>query len=196
MNERLLVERAREGDSTAFEKLVLLYERKVYATAFRYTGNEHDAMDVSQEVFIRVFRFLNTFNLESSFSTWIYRITVNACKDFIRKRTARGELPLEIADEESGDYTVEISDSTYDPVEIYEQAELRQEIQQAIDSLPPSYKEIVVLRDLGGLSYDEISQELSIEIGTVKSRLSRAREKLRNFLLQNGNKPFSFRSKE
>ena len=196
MNERLLVERAREGDSAAFEKLVLLYERKVYATAFRYTGNEHDAMDVSQEVFIRVFRFLNTFNLESSFSTWIYRITVNACKDFIRKRTARGELPLEIADEESGDYTVEISDSTYDPVEIYEQAELRQEIQQAIDSLPPSYKEIVVLRDLGGLSYDEISQELSIEIGTVKSRLSRAREKLRNFLLQNGNKPFSFRSKE
>jgi len=196
MNERLLVERAREGDSAAFEKLVLLYERKVYATAFRYTGNEHDAMDVSQEVFIRVFRFLNTFNLESSFSTWIYRITVNACKDFIRKRTARGELPLEIADEESGDYTVEISDSTYDPVEIYEQAELRQEIQQAIDSLPPSYKEIVVLRDLGGLSYGEISQELSIEIGTVKSRLSRAREKLRNFLLQNGNKPFSFRSKE
>ena len=196
MNERLLVERAREGDSAAFEKLVLLYERKVYATAFRYTGNEHDAMDVSQEVFIRVFRFLNTFNLESSFSTWIYRITVNACKDFIRKRTARGELPLEIADEESGDYTVEISDSTYDPVELYEQAELRQEIQQAIDSLPPSYKEIVVLRDLGGLSYGEISQELSIEIGTVKSRLSRAREKLRNFLLQNGNKPFSFRSKE
>lgn len=196
MNERALVERAREGDSAAFEKLVTLYERKVYATAFRYTGNEHDAMDVSQEVFIRVFRFLNTFNLESSFSTWIYRITVNACKDHIRKRNARAELPLELTDEESGDYTVEIADSTYDPVEIYERAELRHEIQQAIDDLPPSYKEIVILRDLGGLSYDEIADNLKIEVGTVKSRLSRAREKLRNFLLQNGNKPISFRSKE
>ncbi len=196
MNERALVERAREGDSAAFEKLVTLYERKVYATAFRYTGNEHDAMDVSQEVFIRVFRFLNTFNLESSFSTWIYRITVNACKDFIRKRTARAELPLELSDEEAGDYSVEIADSTYDPVEIYEKAELRREIQEAIDALPPSYKEIIILRDLGGLSYEEIAGELAIEIGTVKSRLSRAREKLRNFLLQNGNKPHSFRSKE
>ncbi|MBQ2650880.1 MAG: sigma-70 family RNA polymerase sigma factor [Clostridia bacterium] len=196
MNERALVERAREGDAAAFEKLVTLYERKVYATAFRYTGNEHDAMDVSQEVFIRVFRFLNTFSLESSFSTWIYRITVNACKDHIRKRNARAELPLELTDEESGDYTVEIADSTYDPVEIYERTELRHEIQQAIDDLPPSYKEIVILRDLGGLSYDEIADTLKIEVGTVKSRLSRAREKLRNFLLQNGNKPISFRSKE
>lgn len=195
MNERALVERAQKGDSAAFEKLVTLYERKVYATAYRYTGNEHDAMDVSQDVFIRVFRFLNTFNLESSFSTWVYRITVNVCKDYIRKRTARGELPLELTDED-GEYTVEISDTTYDPVEIYEQSELRQEIQEAIDDLPPSYKEIIVLRDLGGLSYEEIAQELRIEIGTVKSRLSRAREKLRKFLLQSGNKPFSFRSKE
>lgn len=195
MNERALVERARKGDSAAFEKLVTLYERKVYATAYRYTGNEHDAMDVSQDVFIRIFRFLNTFNLESSFSTWVYRITVNVCKDYIRKRTARGELPLELTDED-GEYTVEISDTTYDPVEIYEQSELRQEIRAAIDDLPPSYKEIIVLRDLGGLSYEEIAQELRIEIGTVKSRLSRAREKLRKFLLQSGNKPFSFRSKE
>ncbi|MBQ1250560.1 MAG: sigma-70 family RNA polymerase sigma factor [Clostridia bacterium] len=196
MNERALVELARAGDEAAFEKLVTLYERKVYATAFRYTANEHDAMDISQEVFIRVFRFIHTFNLESSFSTWIYRITVNVCKDHIRKRASRAELPLELTDEESGEYTVEISDSTYDPVELYEQAELRQEIRRAIDDLPDNYKEIVLLRDIGGLSYDEISQTLDIEVGTVKSRLSRAREKLRNFLLQNGNKPFSFRSKE
>ena len=196
MNERALVELARAGDEAAFEKLVTLYERKVYATAFRYTANEHDAMDISQEVFIRVFRFIHTFNLESSFSTWIYRITVNVCKDHLRKRASRAELPLELTDEESGEYTVEISDSTYDPVELYEQAELRQEIRRAIDDLPDNYKEIVLLRDIGGLSYDEISQTLDIEVGTVKSRLSRAREKLRNFLLQNGNKPFSFRSKE
>ena len=196
MNEGARVELASAGDEAAFEKLVTLYERKVYATAFRYTANEHDAMDISQEVFIRVFRFIPTFNLESSFSTWIYRITVNVCKDHIRKRASRAELPLELTDEESGEYTVEISDSTYDPVELYEQAELRQEIRRAIDDLPDNYKEIVLLRDIGGLSYDEISQTLDIEVGTVKSRLSRAREKLRNFLLQNGNKPFSFRSKE
>ena len=187
MNERALVELARAGDEAAFEKLVTLYERKVYATAFRYTANEHDAMDISQEVFIRVFRFIHTFNLESSFSTWIYRITVNVCKDHIRKRASRAELPLELTDEESGEYTVEISDSTYDPVELYEQAELRQEIRRAIDDLPDNYKEIVLLRDIGGLSYDEIAQTLDIEVGTVKSRLSRARENLRKKLLQSGN---------
>ena len=196
MNERALVELARKGDEAAFEKLVTLYERKVYATAFRYTGNEHDAMDISQEVFIRVFRFLHTFNLESSFSTWIYRITVNAAKDHLRKQSARGELPLELTDDESEEYTVEISDSTYDPVELYERSELRREIRNAIDALPTDYREVVLLRDIGGLTYDEISQTLDIEVGTVKSRLSRARDRLRKFLLQNGNKPFSFRSKE
>lgn len=195
MNERELVERARAGGHDAFEELVRRYERKVYITAHRLMGNEADAMDASQEVFIRVFRFLDTFNAESSFSTWIYRITINVCKDMLRRRAVRAELPLEMEDEENGTFVNEISDSTYDPVAIYERAELRQSIREGINALPESYKEIVVLRDIGGLSYEEIAETLKMEIGTVKSRLSRGRERLRNYLLQNGNKQISFRSK-
>ena len=186
MNDRELVERARAGDHDAFEQLVQQYERKVYITAHRLMGIDADAMDASQEVFIRVYRFLDTFNAESSFSTWLYRITINVCKDM---------LPLELEDEENGTFVNEISDSTYDPVEIYERAELRQVIRTGIDALPETYKQIILLRDIAGLSYEEIADTLQIEIGTVKSRLSRARERLRNYLLQSGNKPISFRSK-
>ena len=195
MNDRELVERARAGDHDAFEQLVQQYERKVYITAHRLMGIDADAMDASQEVFIRVYRFLDTFNAESSFSTWLYRITINVCKDMLRRRAVRAELPLELEDEENGTFVNEISDSTYDPVEIYERAELRQVIRTGIDALPETYKQIILLRDIAGLSYEEIADTLQIEIGTVKSRLSRARERLRNYLLQNGNKPISFRSK-
>ncbi|MGM9638139.1 MAG: RNA polymerase sigma factor [Butyricicoccaceae bacterium] len=195
MNDRELVERARAGDHDAFEQLVQQYERKVYITAHRLMGIDADAMDASQEVFIRVYRFLDTFNAESSFSTWLYRITINVCKDMLRRRAVRAELPLELEDEENGTFVNEISDSTYDPVEIYERAELRQVIRTGIDALPETYKQIILLRDIAGLSYEEIADTLQIEIGTVKSRLSRARERLRNYLLQSGNKPVSFRSK-
>ena len=195
MNDRELVERARAGDHDAFEQLVQQYERKVYITAHRLMGIDADAMDASQEVFIRVSRFLDTFNAESSFSTWLSRITINVCKDMLRRRAVRAELPLELEDEENGTFVNEISDSTYDPVEIYERAELRQVIRTGIDALPETYKQIILLRDIAGLSYEEIADTLQIEIGTVKSRLSRARERLRNYLLQSGNKPISFRSK-
>ncbi|MDD6316921.1 MAG: sigma-70 family RNA polymerase sigma factor [Clostridia bacterium] len=195
MNDRELVERARAGDHDAFEQLVQQYERKVYITAHRLMGIDADAMDASQEVFIRVYRFLDTFNAESSFSTWLYRITINVCKDMLRRRAVRAELPLELEDEENGTFVNEISDSTYDPVEIYERAELRQVLRTGIDALPETYKQIILLRDIAGLSYEEIADTLQIEIGTVKSRLSRARERLRNYLLQSGNKPISFRSK-
>lgn len=194
MNEKELVEKAKKGDQFAFEQLVIAYERKVYATAYRFMGNESDAMDMSQEVFIRVFRFLDKFNEESSFSTWLYRISVNVCKDGLKKRSGRNELPLEIPDDEDGTYVNEVKDCRYDPVEVFEQIELKREIRDGIESLPCNYKEIIIMRDICGLTYEEISESLSLEIGTVKSRISRAREKLRKYLLQNGNKPVSFRS--
>lgn len=196
MNEQELIEKARSGDSASFERLVTLYERKVYATAFRYMGNEADALDMAQEVFIRVFRFLDKFNEKSSFSTWLYRITVNVCKDGLKKRGGRNELPLEIPDDDDGYYINEVSDSRYDPVEVYEKVELQRIIRDGIDALPTNYKEIIIMRDICGLTYEEISETLSIEIGTVKSRISRARERLRNYLLQTGNKPTTFWSND
>lgn len=197
MNERELIAKAKDGDDTAFEQLVRSYEKKVYATAYRYMGSEQDALDVSQDVFIRVFRFIKSFNEESSFSTWIYRITVNVCKDYIKKRQQRSELPLEVVmgEDEDDIFVNEISDSTYDPAEVFERAELSREIRKGIEELPDNYREIIIMRDLSDLSYEEIADALSIEIGTVKSRLARAREKLRKKLLQNGNKLPISRSK-
>ena len=194
MNEKELVQRAKDGEQDAFEQLVTMYEKKVYATAYRYLGNESDALDMSQEVFIRVFRFLDKFNEDSSFSTWLYRITINVCKDGIKKRGSRNELPLEMPDEEKGTYVNEIRDDRYDPVDIYERAELNRTIRDGIESLPPNYRDIIIMRDICGLSYEEISDTLKLEIGTVKSRISRARERMRKYLLQYGNKPASFRS--
>ena len=144
-------------------------------------------MDASQEVFLRVFRFLPGFQEESGFSTWIYRIGVNVCKDMLAKRARRGELPLEVPDDEDDHRTVEIADGRYDPETIAQQADLRKTLVDAIAQLPQQQREMIVLRDIQGLSYEEIAQVLSLEVGTVKSRLSRARENLRKKLLQSGN---------
>ena len=144
-------------------------------------------MDASQEVFLRVFRFLPGFQEESGFSTWIYRIGVNVCKDMLVKRNKRNELSLELPDDEDDYRTVEVSDERYDPQAIVEQSDLRESLASAIAELPQQQREMIVLRDIQGLSYEEIGQVLCLESGTVKSRLSRARENLRKKLLQSGN---------
>lgn len=186
-SEKALVQKAKAGDRDAFAALVSAYEGKIYNFALRYLGNREDAMDASQEVFLRVFRFLPGFQEESGFSTWIYRIGVNVCKDMLAKRTKRGELPLELPDEDEDYRTAEVADSRYDPEAIVEQADLRKSLADAIGQLPQQQREMIVLRDIEGLSYEEIGQVLSLESGTVKSRLSRARENLRKKLLQSGN---------
>ena len=144
-------------------------------------------MDASQEVFLRVFRFLPGFQEESGFSTWIYRIGVNVCKDMLVKRNKRNELSLELPDDEDDNRTVEVADERYDPQAIVEQSDLRESLASAIAELPQQQREMIVLRDIQGLSYEEIGQVLCLESGTVKSRLSRARENLRKKLLQSGN---------
>ncbi|MBQ3492032.1 MAG: sigma-70 family RNA polymerase sigma factor [Oscillospiraceae bacterium] len=186
-SEKALVQKAKAGDRDAFAALVSAYEGKIYNLALRYLGNREDAMDASQEVFLRVFRFLPGFQEESGFSTWIYRIGVNVCKDMLAKRTRRNELPLEIPDDEEDYRTAEVADSRYDPEAIAQQADLRKALADAIGDLPQQQREMIVLRDIQGLSYEEIAKVLALESGTVKSRLSRARENLRKKLLQSGN---------
>jgi RNA polymerase sigma-70 factor (ECF subfamily) len=186
-NEKALVQQAKAGDRNAFAALVSAYEGKIYNLALRYLGNREDAMDASQEVFLRVFRFLPGFQEESGFSTWIYRIGVNVRKDMLVKRNKRNELSLELPDDEDDYRTVEVSDERYDPQAIVEQSDLRESLASAIAELPQQQREMIVLRDIQGLSYEEIGQVLCLESGTVKSRLSRARENLRKKLLQSGN---------
>ena len=185
--ERELVQQAKAGDRAAFAGLVSAYEGKIYNLALRYLGSREDAMDASQEVFLRVFRFLPGFQEESGFSTWIYRIGVNVCKDMLHRRLKRAEQPLEVPDEEDEGRPVDVPDLRYDPERIMEGAELRQALSDAILALPEQQREIIILRDIRGLSYEEIALALVLEAGTVKSRLFRARENLRKKLLQNGN---------
>ncbi len=186
-DERALIQRAKQGDQAAFAQLVTAYEGKIYNLALRYLGNQEDAMDASQEVFLRMFRFLDGFQEDSTFSTWLYRIGVNVCKDLLNRRTKRAEQPLEYPDEEEGSRQADIPDDRYDPEQIMAGSELRKTLADAIGQLPGPQREMIILRDIQGLSYEEIAQALCLEAGTVKSRLFRARENLRKKLLQNGN---------
>ncbi len=186
MNEQKIVALAKNGDHSAFEQIVTAYERKVYNMALRYTGNPEDALDISQEVFLRVYRFLHKYKGESSLSTWIYRITMNVCHDTAGNKTNIYELSL---DSKSGDdeQTTEIADTRYDPEKELEKKHTRQLVQQAISMLDGDHRDVIIMRDINGLSYDDISRVLNISPGTVKSRISRAREKLKNYLLKSGN---------
>ncbi|HEY8350494.1 MAG TPA: sigma-70 family RNA polymerase sigma factor [Clostridia bacterium] len=182
-NERLLISKAKAGDVEAFEQLIEAYQKKVYNLALRMTGNQDDAADLAQEAFIRVFRSISGFKEQSSFSTWVYRITTNVCLDEIRKRKNRKVISI---DEEihmdDGDIKRQVISEEPLPDELAEREELRSIVNAAINSLPEDQRIVLTLRDLNGLSYDEIAKILDCPGGTVKSRINRARQALRNVL--------------
>lgn len=195
-SEQEQIRLAREGDPAAFEALVTAYEVKMYHLALRYLGSREDAQDAVQEIFLRVYRFLDSFQQQSSFSTWIYRIGVNVCRDLYLQKSRRGEQPMETGEGDGQSPAEEIADSRYAPEVRPEQRELRELVWKALLSLPAQQKEILLLRDLQGLSYEEIAAALSMELGTVKSRIARARKNLQKKLLQNGNIRDYFPSKD
>lgn len=194
-NEQDLVRKAQAGNERAFEELVSLYETKIYHMALRYTGDPQEALDISQEVFLRMFRAIGKFEGNSSFSTWLYRIADNVCKDALRRSVGRRTVSLDQQDEEES-YSLEIPDLRYNPESVYDRAAMREAIVDGISALPENLREILILRDISGMSYEEISQCLDLELGTVKSRIARSREKLRGFLSQNGNKKQPAQSNE
>ncbi len=186
-DEQASIRLAKEGDEQAFEALVTAYERKVYNYALRSTGNEQDAMDITQEVFLRVFRSLSGFKEESSFSTWLYRITFNICIDFSRKNAKRNENSLSLDGETADGKELELPDERHAPEAAYDRKELREEIAGAILRLSEQHREVLVMREISGLSYAEIAEVLELEEGTVKSRIARARENLRKIIVATGN---------
>ena len=186
-DEQASIRLAKEGDEQAFEALVTAYERKVYNYALRSTGNEEDAMDVTQEVFLRVYRSLPGFKEESSFSTWLYRITYNICVDFSRKHAKRKELYLGVDGETADGKEIELPDESYAPEAVYGQKELREEIAGALMHLSDQHREVLVMREINGMSYAQIAEVLELEEGTVKSRIARARENLRKIIVAAGN---------
>lgn len=183
--EEQLLKKSLSGDTRAFEELVTQYQGKVYALAFRYMSNEEDASDMAQEAMLKAYRSLRLFKGNSSFGTWLYRITTNVCLDELRRRKRRIiplslDEPLAIQDGE--EIEKEIADQTPGADILYEQKEFSEYIQALLDELRPEHKTAIVLRDVMELSYEEIAQTLDCSLGTVKSRISRARDMLRKKL--------------
>ena len=194
MNEEISVKRLKAGDEAEFERLVQICEKRVYNLALRYTNNEADAADIAQEVFLRVYRALPDFKEESAVTTWVYRITVNTAIDLTRKKTRRRENSLTGYGEDEETPELDIVDESFSPELEYEKTELRAALGHAIASLSEEHRKIIIMRDVNGMTYNEIGEILSLGEGTVKSRLFRARDRLRAVLEKQGNISLGFAS--
>ena len=183
MTEEELVRSAAKGDEMAFAQLVALHEKRIFALALRMTGNQEDAADVAQEAFLSAWRGLPNFRGEAGFATWLYRLTSNAAIDFLRKnKRQRAEASLN--DEDLG---LNAPDPAPTPQEQAEAQSLREAVRWGLGELSREHRQVLDLREYQELSYEEIAQRLDVDLGTVKSRLSRARSALRKILLRSGN---------
>lgn len=179
---RVLVKKAQNNDLSAFEELVRLYQNKIYALCVHLAGNHVDAQDVAQETFIRAYRSLGSFRHEADFGTWIHRIAVNIWLNFRRKNSSRKALYYLDEPYQGGDGSEvrrEIAADDGDPVQLLEEKEYRGLVRAALDDLSEEHRAVLVLREIEGYSYEEMSQMLGCSLGTVKSRLSRARGAMR-----------------
>ena len=170
-----LLHRAQSGDMAAFEEVVRANEKTVYALALRNLGSREDAEDAAQEVFLKAYTALERFRGDAKISVWLYRITCNVCTDLLRRRKDIMSLSVETED---GALELELPDERFDPAALAERKDLREQVGSALRKLPEDSREILLLREIGGQSYEEIASTLSLDIGTVKSRLFRARKKL------------------
>lgn len=187
--EATIIQQVLNGDVNAFEGLVKAYEKNVYNLALRMTGDPEDASDMSQEAFIKAYHSLDSFRGDSKFSVWLYRIVSNLCLDFLRSRKRRPTISLSTENEEGEEVAFDIADESLSPETLLEQKLTREAVHRGLDSLPPEQRQILLLREIQGLSYEEIAETLKLESGTVKSRIFRARKRLSAFLLRDGNIP-------
>ena len=183
--ELSLILRVCDGDTDAFAPLVQEHQNAVYHLALRMVGNPQDAADLTQEIFLQAYRSLVSFRGESRFFVWLYALARNRCTDFLRRQ--KPVLSLTMEDDAEASAELELPDFRFSPETVLEQKELRNAIERAMQRLSPSEREILTLREYNGCSYDEIAQLLSLEPGTVRSRIFRARKKLCAILMKDGN---------
>ena len=182
-SEEQLVRRAQQGDNGAFEELLLLHQKKVYNLCLRMSANQDDALDLSQEAFIKAWRSIGQYQFEASFSTWLFRLTSNVCIDFLRRKKRRQETSLtENYDDSDEGEEFSLPDTAPLPEEQAITNETKIELAQAMERLGPEHREILQLRVVENLPYEQIAEILDIRVGTVKSRLARARLSLRKIL--------------
>lgn len=183
MPESNLIKRCKDGDRDAFNELFKMYESKVINIAYGMLSDRDDAYDAAQEVFIKVYRNISSFKENSSLSTWIYRITSNTCNDFLRKRMkSAGAISINSFDNENN---MDIPDKSPLPEEYAELSEAQATVRKAISELSDEYREIITLCDVEDLSYEQTANILNCPVGTVKSRLNRARKLLKKKLSDN-----------
>lgn len=179
------IDAARQGDQAAFEQLVLLYEKRVFALTLRMCKNPEDAAEAAQEAFLAAWQGLPFFRGDASFSTWLYRLASNACVDLLRREGRhRAAAGPSLNDEE---LNLDVPDRAPSPQAMAEQTELRTQIEAGLAALPPDYRQVLILREMHQRTYDEIADILDLDLGTVKSRISRGRKQLRKILLESGN---------
>lgn len=183
--DKALIKKCKNGDVEAFEKLISDHQKKIYNLCFRYFENHDDASELSQEIFIKVYKSIATFKEESLISTWIYKITTSTCIDELRKR--KNHKVVSIDDYEVDGPHIEIASKMEGPHEYFEKKEIKIEVQRAISQLSEEFKTVIILRDIQGFSYDEIADITGVPLGTVKSRIKRAREYVKEYLLEKGN---------
>ncbi|WP_176758854.1 RNA polymerase sigma factor [Alkaliphilus peptidifermentans] len=178
-----LIEESQQGDMDSFEKLIQPYQKKAFNIAYRMLGNLEDANDVTQEALIKIYKSIDKFKGNSQFSTWLYSIVSNSCIDYIRKNR-KGKILYLDKDYDSGEgtYQLEVPDEENTPEYLLERKETQNMIQDAINQLNYEHREVIILREIEGFTYQEISEILKCSEGTVKSRISRARSSLRSLL--------------
>ena len=184
MSESELIKKLKKGDRDAFNELVSQYQNKIINIAYSMLSDYEDALDASQEVFIKIYKSINTFNGNSSLSTWIYRVAANICKDHLRKRQRTAKTVSISGDDEENEFH-EIPDKGYTPEETAEHSDLQIQIRKAINSLSDDYKTVLTLCDIENISYEKAAEILKCPVGTIKSRLNRARLALRKKISEN-----------
>ena len=183
MDESALIQSAQHGDLDSFNTLILHYQDVVFHTALRILGDEDPAEDAAQEAFISAFRSISTFR-GGSFKAWLMRTVTNACYDELRRQKRRPTTPLEpdTHDGEEMDSPKWLADPNMTPAEQSEADELEHAIQHCLDALPSDFRTVVVLADIQGMDYSEVATATRVPLGTIKSRLARARLRLRECL--------------
>jgi len=194
--EIVLIKKVLAGDGDAFEALMLDNQKKMYNLALKMSGNETDALDLSQEIFIKAYTSLSSFRMDCRFSVWLYRIAYNVCIDYTRKKKREMTIPLSYTDEDGDEEEFEVPDIRYSPETELEKKETREAIKKALDSLSPEHKQVIIMREFSSMSYTQIADVLGISEGTVKSRIARARTTLAKILAKSGTFPSSLSSNQ
>ena len=186
MSDKKLIKRIKSGDMDAFSELVSLYEKKALSFTYRMLKNTAEAEDATQEAFLRVFDKIDTFRESSSFSTWFYTVLNNICLDILRKRARSADtVSINQTSPDDDEYELQLEDSAPGPYEQLQKNTARELLEEALTKLSDEHRAVIIMRDINGLDYEEIAKVLGVSLGTVKSRIYRARLALRKILEEN-----------